>query len=1359
MPTGLPVKHSSHFRLAPICTCVALAMVFTCLIPSASLGFWNPQAINGMLIYPVVPSDILPEQAESRFRETKIATIESQKSRQYLLYRDGAPIGTIDVQHQKKTEGNTVTIKSKNHFKRDGEHFETGWDTRFIEPNADEAPIRFDYHSHIGEAEFLNVTGEVDLQEQLFHIHPGDIHTVNLQAPQEQSVIKSLALTDSIPFVLPESEAQRYLFQLHLKDSPNTAFQFQTLELGTSPKLVTVRAARLDDNHCKQLLGQLSRQALKHHPKNKGFCFKLQNNEDVGSSIVEWRNVDGELLQAKSLTDNTELVYALMSYQDSSAVDIIKSTRIASNFIPHPRLVNHAQYKLTLMKNASSDILHLFPDDDHQRKMPQADSGILMMDVTSSVPDDTSQEIPIIGEMAYRIDTPLLQSTNPLLIQVSKDVVQGEKRAYFAAKMLRRWVFQNVRYKNYDQGFLSALDVLNTRSGDCTEHAVLLSAMLRSVGIPSRVVVGLLYTPADTGHSATTGMGYWVYHLWTEAQIGASNGQPIWASLDASQAEDVMDAAHLKLGDSPLESIADVERLSTLVSQLSGHLRIDVINAFSPQETVYNLKKAEPPTITKMTLGNGDASSEYMAISAQAIPPKTIDLKSEETLAKTKAQEKEYRVAALPQNLMRGTPEGAFQAGAFALTQDRYADAVEAFDDAIMQHRGNTPALASIGRRLFSLEMYRQSKRAFTLASSGAKGPSISLNTLMPWPELSEAQERQFQHSLALANQGESQAALSVMLQLNRQQPAFAPAYGYLAQWQNNPSLYQQFQQHAPSDPRPDMALGEMALKREQYSIAAQWFQSAAHKISTYPEMWQGIANEANAKSTIATALNTLRMNRRNADAWYRLGKGYQSIASIDQATNAYQQTLRYRPGYGLANAALLQLAIANHRWDKAATYASRLGGGQPDALVALGYYQMRQRNYSASIQTCRQALAKAPSNVDAARYLSESYMRRYDLYRMPADWRQSFNVLQNAISHSSGENRLGLERVYIQTVLTPPMSIRQSQEPTSGYYQQALRYAQHLVDSDWAMLDINSRVQQGRLLTLLNQYDDARKTLEEVLDVSPYDTNALAAMGYLAEVEQSPLQAMAFYQQALKQEPEQFMAKQGLHTVMIQEGMTLNRPNADWLLTPDEFDYLRLWTAAEAQWLKRQQVLSQKSLPLLEHWGDINLKAQAEREALWRLLWGEEQWQKAMYQSLKARPTPKRFEQFKFFALERLYTHIEWSMAQHAWLPNFTDVSMPQKRELMQSQFEKAVNNINATDKRYIDYIGTRLPVTQPDWNHIMQAAGIGNIENWNQLRASAKSGLDAINQKVAAGLKAPEPPSTTIITQPGKPTQVIQH
>ncbi len=83
---------------------------------------------------------------------------------------------------------------------------------------------------------------------------------------------------------------------------------------------------------------------------------------------------------------------------------------------------------------------------------------------------------------------------------------------------LERLVERTLRTKSLQYGFAGVREVLDSRSGDCTEHALLLAALLRKRGVPARIAYGFLLT--ETG---------FIGHAWTEARAGAG-----WFALDPS---------------------------------------------------------------------------------------------------------------------------------------------------------------------------------------------------------------------------------------------------------------------------------------------------------------------------------------------------------------------------------------------------------------------------------------------------------------------------------------------------------------------------------------------------------------------------------------------------------------------------------------------------------------------------------------------------------------------------------------------------------------------------------------------------------------------------------------------------------
>lgn len=84
-------------------------------------------------------------------------------------------------------------------------------------------------------------------------------------------------------------------------------------------------------------------------------------------------------------------------------------------------------------------------------------------------------------------------------------------------------------------GYASATQALATRSGDCTEFAVLLAAAARARGIPARLVVGLVYAERFSGKKEVFSP-----HMWVQAWTGDR-----WVSYDAGIGS--FDATHIAL--------------------------------------------------------------------------------------------------------------------------------------------------------------------------------------------------------------------------------------------------------------------------------------------------------------------------------------------------------------------------------------------------------------------------------------------------------------------------------------------------------------------------------------------------------------------------------------------------------------------------------------------------------------------------------------------------------------------------------------------------------------------------------------------------------------------------------------------
>ncbi|MBL6968473.1 MAG: transglutaminase domain-containing protein [Desulfobacteraceae bacterium] len=146
-----------------------------------------------------------------------------------------------------------------------------------------------------------------------------------------------------------------------------------------------------------------------------------------------------------------------------------------------------------------------------------------------------------------------IQSDDKAIVETAREVVGDKKDPVYAAERLMEWVYRSVEKKPVIS-VPSAAEVLRTRAGDCNEHAVLLTALLRAAKIPARECVGLVYANDR-----------FFYHAWTEGYFGR------WISMDATLNQMPTDATHIKLVHGGLEKQADI-------IALIGKLKVKILD-------------------------------------------------------------------------------------------------------------------------------------------------------------------------------------------------------------------------------------------------------------------------------------------------------------------------------------------------------------------------------------------------------------------------------------------------------------------------------------------------------------------------------------------------------------------------------------------------------------------------------------------------------------------------------------------------------------------------------------------------------------------------------------------------------------
>lgn len=283
---------------------------------------------------------------------------------------------------------------------------------------------------------------------------------------------------------------------------------------------------------------------------------------------------------------------------ETAAPEIIVSSVIRPNqALPEPRQRQRVVYRLYPLEGTSSELVEipLPPTAGAQRSERRSDDVLVTVEIEpentlrpqaeASEPTSTYEGDGVDpaeeGEDGARQVERYLRASPFLdheveavrrLLEVARSGAGdlSNESAHQRAERLRRFVYGYLDQKDLGTGFASAAEVAESRAGDCTEHSVLLAALLRAEAIPSRVVAGLVYVDEFLGEQGIFG-----YHMWVQARIDGR-----WLDLDPSF-PDPFDAGHIALGTSALEdSTLNSTGLETLAA-LFGSLAIDIVETDS----------------------------------------------------------------------------------------------------------------------------------------------------------------------------------------------------------------------------------------------------------------------------------------------------------------------------------------------------------------------------------------------------------------------------------------------------------------------------------------------------------------------------------------------------------------------------------------------------------------------------------------------------------------------------------------------------------------------------------------------------------------------------------------------------------
>ncbi|GJQ30264.1 MAG: hypothetical protein HBSAPP03_21480 [Phycisphaerae bacterium] len=299
-------------------------------------------------------------------------------------------------------------------------------------------------------------------------------------------------------------------------------------------------------------------------------AFKVtsENTAMPGSVSTEWIDAEGELLRTETPLGATPIVMVRSTREEALAKsaapspDVMAHTLIKSDKpIPNAARLRKAVYLVSVAEGELPDL----PETGTQR-IQRLDAKSARVTVTASPTTPAPQAD--LTDPAYTRATPLCDSNDVKIKELAAQAAKDRAGAALA-EACRAFVNRYIHDKNMDVGFATASEVARTRSGDCSEHGVLLAALLRANGIPARAAAGLVYVPELSGQKHVFG-----YHMWAQALIDL-DGVKQWVDLDGTLRTHAYDPSHLTLALSPLDD-SDPSGGMVGVAAFMGRLRISV---------------------------------------------------------------------------------------------------------------------------------------------------------------------------------------------------------------------------------------------------------------------------------------------------------------------------------------------------------------------------------------------------------------------------------------------------------------------------------------------------------------------------------------------------------------------------------------------------------------------------------------------------------------------------------------------------------------------------------------------------------------------------------------------------------------
>lgn len=257
-------------------------------------------------------------------------------------------------------------------------------------------------------------------------------------------------------------------------------------------------------------------------------------NGSGGMDTLSWVDAENRTIRASMPMGGMSMEMDIATKEQALA-DFLPKDIFAGSLIPLGQILPDDATTVTLrLTRKDKQPLPVPPESlsEHGDVLPDGSVRLTL----SHLNNQAAPAKPIKDLSPYLARNSFLDLNDPALHRLATIGGGTDTDPQTVARNLRKYVADYITQKDLSVGFATASETAQSHEGDCTEHAVLLAALGRIRGLPTRVVAGLVYLPEYEGKPDILG-----FHMWTQFYFNNR-----WVDYDSAIIDG--DQQHWRLG-------------------------------------------------------------------------------------------------------------------------------------------------------------------------------------------------------------------------------------------------------------------------------------------------------------------------------------------------------------------------------------------------------------------------------------------------------------------------------------------------------------------------------------------------------------------------------------------------------------------------------------------------------------------------------------------------------------------------------------------------------------------------------------------------------------------------------------------